>query len=99
MQYRKWLLVAALGPIVYGFVLIRLEAFLKVIPTYGGSDIYAATVLAIALLASWTVLEVAAHMGMRNVAACSCGFSLRGVRCPECGRVQGEPVAGEAASA
>lgn len=93
MEHRKWLLVAALAPIVYGFGLIRVDAYLKFMPTYGHADIYAAAALSAALLASWTVLEVAARRDARRAPVCSCGFSLRGLRCPECGRSHGEGAA------
>lgn len=97
MQNRRWLLVGAAFPIVYGFLLIRLDAYLRFMPTYGEADIYAASALAIALLAAWTVLEVT-YTRQPRAATCLCGYSLRGVRCPECGGVQGEPVAGDTAS-
>lgn len=93
MLNRRWLLVGAACPIVYGFVLIRQDLFLRLLPSYGETDIYASVAVAIALLASWTVLEVAARRDARRAPVRACGFSLRGLRCPECGRSQGEGAA------
>lgn len=91
MRYRHWLLVAAGGALVYGFVLIRVTWFLGSFPVYGEADIRAATNLAVAMLLSWAVLEVVHALRAGRGGRCACGYSLKGVVCPECGRDLGDP--------
>ena len=86
MAKRHWLLIAACGVLLYGFGFIRSSMILSVYPTYGDTDIYASAALAIALLAAWCTLEVAYQVLIHRRTACPCGYSLKGVKCPECGR-------------
>jgi hypothetical protein len=86
MRYRHLLVIAAAGALLYGFLLIRVDFVIRIFPTYGDADIQAATHLAIACLLAWLVLEVVHFLRIGAGGKCECGYSLRGVRCPECGR-------------
>lgn len=86
MKHRHWLLCAMAAPLLYAFVVIRVNMYLAALPTYGDTDIYAATYLAIALLAAWVVLEVAHQVRLGRSGVCDCGYALKGIKCPECGR-------------
>lgn len=93
MAKRHWLLIAGSGVLFYGFGFIRSGMVLSLYPTYGDSDIYASAALAIALLAAWCTLEVTHQVLTHRRSACPCGYSLNGVKCPECGRDVGPGVA------
>jgi hypothetical protein len=88
MKHRHWLLVAAGAALFYTFVFLRLEFRFYV--NYGNHDIEAGVALAVAFLAAWVVLESVHFIWGSKGGACTCGYSLRGVKCPECGRDQGE---------
>jgi flagellar biosynthesis protein FliR len=91
MRYRQWLLVAAAASLFFGFVFVRLTWVLQFYPMYGDSDIHSSAALAIALLLGWLVLEVVHYVRTGSRGVCECGYSLRGVKCPECGRDIGAP--------
>jgi hypothetical protein len=86
MRHRHWLLIAAAAPLLYGFVFIRTNVVLQFYPTYGDSDIHSATALAIALFLGWLILELVHYIRSGSRGTCDCGYSLKGVKCPECGR-------------
>lgn len=88
MAHRVWLLVAGGLSLAYGFVFIRFT--FTFFPTYGDADVYASSAIGIACLASWTVLECIASSRQRQSPRCGCGYSLKGVKCPECGNSLGE---------
>jgi hypothetical protein len=89
MRYRHWLLLAAAAAIFYSTVLIRLDFFMLLLPTYGDADIHAGAALAITCILSWVTLEVV-HFRATSRGKCPCGYSLKGVKCPECGRDLGD---------
>ena len=89
MRYRHWLLVAAGLALFYSTVLIRLDFFMQLLPSYGEADIHASAALAVALLFAWVALE-ACHFRATSRGRCPCGYSLKGVKCPECGRDLGD---------
>jgi len=86
MRHRHWLLIAAAVPLFFGFVFIRVDALVRLYSSYGDADIHSATALAIALLLAWLVLEVVHYIRAGSRGTCECGYSLKGVKCPECGR-------------
>jgi len=86
MHHRHWLLLAAAAALFYAFVLIRLNFILTLYATYGDTDIHSATALAIALIAAWLALELTHYIRTGSRGTCTCGYSLKGVKCPECGR-------------
>lgn len=97
MKYRHLLLVVAVLALMYAFVFIRLNWVLNFYPTYGDSDIYSGSAVAIACIAAWVVLEVISLRSATRGLVCNCGYALRGVRCPECGEPIGadqRPAAG-----
>lgn len=86
MKNRHWLLWAMAVPLFYSFVLTRVRWVISVYPSYGNTDIFAGVWLAIALLTAWVVLEVVHQIRRGRSGRCECGYSLRGIMCPECGR-------------
>lgn len=86
MRHRHWLLIVAAGALAYGYVFVRVPLILTVYPSYGDADIAGATHLAIALLFAWLALEVVHSLRPGRTGTCICGYSLKGVVCPECGR-------------
>jgi hypothetical protein len=88
MKYRHWLLIAAGVALFYSFVFLRLNV--SFYANYGDHDIDAGVTLAVACLAAWVVLESVQFIWGGKGGACVCGYSLRGVKCPECGKDQGE---------
>jgi flagellar biosynthesis protein FliR len=97
VKYRSLFLGAAAIALFYAYFLIRMDWFLNVSPTYGSTDVTSGTALAIACIAAWVVLEVVATRAKSRGVVCQCGYSLRGVRCPECGEPIGadrRPAAG-----
>ncbi len=88
MKHRHWLLIAAGVALFYAFVFLRLNLTFYI--NYGDRDINAGVTLAVACLAAWVVLESVAFIWGGKGGACECGYSLRGVKCPECGKDQGE---------
>jgi hypothetical protein len=89
MKHRHWLLVAAGVALFYTFVFLRLH-FIGFYANYGEHDIDAGVALTIAFLGAWVALESVHFIWGGRGGACACGYSLRGVKCPECGRDQGE---------
>jgi hypothetical protein len=85
MRYRHWLLLAAAAFFFYSAVLIRLDFFMALVPTYGDADIHSGAAIAIALILSWLTLEVV-HFRANSRGKCECGYSLKGMKCPECGK-------------
>jgi hypothetical protein len=90
MRYRHWLLLAAAAAFFYSAVLIRLDFFMQILPTYGDADIHAGSFLAITFILSWVALEITHFLRIGSRGQCECGYSLKGVKCPECGRDQGD---------
>lgn len=88
MKYRHMLLIATAVAMFYAYVLIRLSWIESLWPTYGGDDIRSMTHFAIATLAAWVVLEIAARREKSRRLVCDCGYDLHGIKCPECG----EPI-------
>ncbi len=88
MKYRHLLLIFTAVAIFHAYVLIRITWFINLYPTYGGDDIRSMTHFAIAMLAAWVVLEVTAKRQNSRGHICTCGYALRGIKCPECG----EPI-------
>jgi hypothetical protein len=86
MQRRKWFLFAAGGFVFFAYAFIRFNLVLNLYPTYGDADIYACSALAGVCALCWTVLEVAEHVMRGRPVTCSCGYSMAGMKCPECGR-------------
>lgn len=87
MRYRHWLLAAGAASILFSFVLIRLGVLLGTkYAIYGEADIYTGSAIAIACLAGWVVLESLYFTRVGSVGRCPCGYSLKGLKCPECGR-------------
>lgn len=84
MKHRHWLLVAGLLAAGFAFGFVRLN--LGWYANYGQTDIWAGAMLAGACLLCWTALEVASRLIDTREHRCGCGYSLRGVKCPECGK-------------
>jgi hypothetical protein len=89
MKHRHLLLVASALALFFSFVFMRLAIASTFYVHYGDTDIKAGVWLAIAFLAAWVVLEAVHFICVRRGGVCVCGYSLRGVKCPECGRDQG----------
>lgn len=89
MRHRHWLLIVGAAALFYAFVLVRVNWFINLLPTYGSSDITMGVLLAIACLAAWAALEVTHARTQGHGLACRCGYSLRGMKCPECGQPLG----------
>jgi hypothetical protein len=89
MKHRHWLLVAAGVALFFSFIFLRLQ-FITFYANYGDHDIDAGVTVAVACLTAWVVLEAVHFIWGTRGGTCSCGYSLRGVKCPECGRDQGE---------
>ncbi|NUQ68657.1 MAG: hypothetical protein HUU18_10310 [Phycisphaerales bacterium] len=85
MAKRHWLLIAACGLLAFAFVLIR-TPLLYWLWVDRDLDTPTLTWIIIAFLASWTTLEVTHQVLIHRRTACPCGYSLKGVKCPECGR-------------
>ncbi len=84
MKHRHWLLVAGLLAAAFSFVFVRLN--MGWYANFGQTDIWAGTLLAAACLLCWTALELASRLIDAREHRCPCGYSLRGVKCPECGK-------------
>ncbi|MBK9188888.1 MAG: hypothetical protein IPM33_08020 [Phycisphaerales bacterium] len=86
MAKRHWLLIGAGAALLYGFGFIRSGLVLSFYPIYSETDIASSVFVAVALLAAWCTLEVTHQVLIHRRTACPCGYSLKGVKCPECGR-------------
>ncbi|MBU6411932.1 MAG: hypothetical protein KGS45_00525 [Planctomycetes bacterium] len=87
MHYRHIFLMIAAAALFFGFVFVRIN--LSFYPSYGDADIYSSVILAVVASLIWLVLEVLHHILARRPNRCSCGHSLAGLKCPECGKSQG----------
>jgi hypothetical protein len=87
MQYRHIFLIIAAAALVFGFVFIRIN--FNFYPNFGNTDIYSSVAIAITCTLVWLVLEVLHHILSRRPNRCTCGHSLAGLKCPECGKPQG----------
>jgi hypothetical protein len=87
MQYRHIFLIIAAAALVFGFVFIRIN--FSFYPNFGDSDLYSTTAIAITCTLVWLTLEVLHHRQASRPNRCSCGQSLAGLKCPECGKPQG----------
>ncbi|QQS08765.1 MAG: zinc ribbon domain-containing protein [Phycisphaerales bacterium] len=85
MKHRHWLLVIAACFVVYAFLAIRISGL--PIVNYGTNDIQACTTIVVTLVACWTLLELGSKFfeHARRGTCGSCGYSLKGLKCPECG--------------
>jgi hypothetical protein len=88
MHRRHYFLWFAAACLVYGFLVIRVFS-IPIYASYGGTDIWASTALAIASALCWLTLEVLAHRNAARPMKCACGYSLKGLKCPECGKPLG----------
>jgi hypothetical protein len=86
MRHRHWLLIAAGIALFYAFVFIRPNIVLRFYPSYGEHDITGGVIVAVACLLAWVVLEVVHFRAVGWAGKCECGYSLKGVKCPECGK-------------
>ncbi len=89
MRHRHWFLVAAIPPLVFAYVFIRFPALMGSYGWYSHSDILAAVALSITCVAVWASLEIVSHFLDARRLVCRYGYSLRGVKCPECGKELG----------
>lgn len=89
MRNRHLLVFGAIVAVAYA--LLVQHARVPFLITYGASTFENAYHLAIALLVCWTALECAAHLSRTRAVRCGhCDYSLKGMKCPECGGVVGE---------
>lgn len=86
MAKRHWLLIGAGVALFYAYVFIRWSASFSGYPVYGDADILASGILGGAFTLAWCALEVTHQVLIHRRTACPCGYSLKGVKCPECGR-------------
>ncbi len=96
MRYRHWLLAGA------GFFLIVMILSMRgarIITLITGTRMFVpfgdmaimGMIFAIAFQLSWTILEAAHALGKQRPPNCPhCGYSLMGVKCPECGKHAGD---------
>ncbi|MCC6968723.1 MAG: hypothetical protein IT434_00740 [Phycisphaerales bacterium] len=89
MRHRHWFLVVAAAALLYAFGLVRSNLVLSLYATYGDTDVLCGAALAITCLAAWTALEAVFHMLERRTPRCRCGYSIAGLKCPECGQTLG----------
>lgn len=89
MRHRHWFLVVAAIALLFAFGLVRFNAVLSFYTSYGDSDVLCGTALAIVCVAAWTTLEVVARIMEHRVPRCRCGYSIAGLKCPECGQTLG----------
>jgi len=86
MRHRHWLLIAAAVPLFFAYIFIRFNVLLSFYSSYGDADIRSATSLSIALILVWGSLEITHYVRSGSQGRCHCGYSLKGLKCPECGR-------------
>ncbi|MGE3109350.1 MAG: hypothetical protein AB7G11_04670 [Phycisphaerales bacterium] len=93
MRYRHWLLVTAASIFVFAVAELKVPLLARNLTHYGEGEFRATVLAAIAGLFAWVILEATHHVVAARARAprCSCGYSLAGVRCPECGRQLGDP--------
>jgi hypothetical protein len=71
--------------LIHGFLIMRVY-MPNFYSGYGSTDIWALTAIAIASGLCWLVLEVVARREITRPMTCTCGYSLQGLKCPECGK-------------
>lgn len=87
MQYRHLLLIpAALIALHFVLVFSNIAGL-----TWAEWQIRNETSVLIALLVLWAALEATRYVMQHRTPRCACGYSLAGLRCPECGRIIGSP--------
>jgi hypothetical protein len=91
MKHRNALVAVAA---VFGaWVILSAQGF-EIVGLYPTSQMEFGSYLAIACLAVWAALEILARLLATRAPACTeCGYSMAGVRCPECGHPAGSAVA------
>lgn len=89
MKHRHLLIVAALLFVVW----IALSArTIELAGFYQTDQIRSGTILAAVCIGAWTLLEIADRTAGLLTHRCRCGYDLRGMKCPECGRPLGTPT-------
>ncbi len=89
MRHRHWLLVGAAGAVLYAFGLVRSNVVLSIYTSYGETDVKCGAALAITCIVAWTALEIVSRIVEHRVPRCRCGYSVAGLKCPECGQTLG----------
>ncbi len=89
MRHRHWFLVVAAGALLYAFGLVRSNLVLSFYTTYGDTDVKCGAALAITCIVAWTTLEAVSQVLERRIPRCRCGYSIAGLKCPECGQTLG----------
>lgn len=89
MGHRHWFLVVGAGALLYAFGLVRSNFVLSFYTTYGDTDVKCGAALAVTCIVAWTALEIVARLMERRIPRCRCGYSIAGLKCPECGQTLG----------
>lgn len=82
MKYRHALLALPVLALAYW---LAIGYSLHIFGWWGSSRDSIITWLGLGGLCSWTALEIAHHVMRARPPRCSCGYSLTGLPCPECG--------------
>lgn len=89
MRHRHWFLVAALLPLGFAFFMHTTMFYTYLLINFQSTDLVVSVALSIACVVVWTILEIAFQFLDARRLVCRCGYSLRGVKCPECGKELG----------
>ena len=88
MERRRWLLIASGACFAYAW-LSSVGYVSAIVGFYPEDQLQTGMLLAGLCLLSWTALEITARLIERRPITCRCGYSMAGVKCPECGRPVG----------